>query len=334
MGSEQEIISGWKKGAFHPVYWLEGDEPYDIDKIVEYAENHILSKDEASFNLSVFYGRDSKAEEIINACKRYPMFAERQVVLLKEAQHMRDIEKLEYYFEKPLISTIFIVAYKEKKLDGRSKFSKLVKSKSVYLSTKKLYDNELPEWVSTLAHNKGYELQSKALRMIVDHIGNDLQRIENELEKITVNLAGRNQITEDDIENFIGVSKEFNIFELQAALVNRDLAASVHILNYFDANPKAAPIQLILPTLYSFFSKLYVAYSSGSRDEHGIALALGIKGFFAKQYIRAMQNYSYAETEKILLLLHDTNLKSIGVHRADSDDVSLLKEMVSKIVLK
>jgi len=202
------------------------------------------------------------------------------------------------------------------------------------LSTKKLYDNELPEWVSSLAHSKGYELQTKALRMIVDHIGNDLQRIENELEKITVNLAGRKQITEDDIENFIGVSKEFNIFELQAALVNRDLPAALSIVNYFDANPKAAPIQLVLPTLYSFFSKLYVAYSSGSRDEHGIALALGIKGFFAKQYIRAMQSYSYSETEKILLLLHDTNLKSVGVHRADTDDTSLMKELISKIILR
>lgn len=330
-----QIIAEWKKGVYHPVYWLEGEEPYYIDKIIDYAEKNILNESEASFNLSIFYGRDSKLDDVINACKRYPMFSERQVVILKEAQQMRDVEKLETYIEHPLNSTIFIVGHKEKKVDGRSKLAKQLKHHAVLISTKKLYDNELPDWTDHMIRQKGLDIQNKALHMLVDHIGNDLQRLENEIDKLTVNLQNRQQITEDDIENFVGVSKEFNIFELQAALGRRDMLTSMKIIHFFEANPKAAPIQLVLPTLYAYFSKLYIAASSSSRDEHSIAALLGLKGFFAKQYIQALQFYSFNEIEKALILLHHYNLKSVGISKtSETNDSDLMKELVAKIILK
>lgn len=332
--SVEQILSDWSRKTYKPVYWLEGEEPYYIDKLTQFAEHQILPADQTAFNLSVFYGRDAKVDEVINACKRYPMFHELQVVVLKEAQQMRDLDKLETYISNPLGSTIFIVAHKEKKVDGRSKLSKILKTKAEVLSTKKLYDNELPEWASSMIKTKALDIQSKALHMLVGHIGNDLQRIENEVDKLSINLQGRKQITEDDIENFIGISKEFNIFELQAAIIKRDLPAALNIINYFSSNPKAAPIQLILPTLFSFFSKLYVAASIGSRDEYSLSAALGVKGFFVKQYIQALQRYNYTDIEKVLMLLQHYNLMSVGIGRVNIDDASLLKEMVAKIVMR
>ena len=332
--SAEQILNEWSRKTYKPIYWLEGEEPYYIDKLTQFAEHHILPADQSSFNLSVFYGRDAKVDEVINACKRYPMFHEIQVVVLKEAQQMRDLDKLETYISNPLVSTIFVVAHKEKKVDGRSKLSKILKNKAEVLTTKKLYDNELPEWVSSMIKTKSLDIQSKALHMLVGHIGNDLQRIENEVDKLSINLQGRKQITEDDIENFIGISKEFNIFELQAAIVNRDLPVALNIINYFSSNPKAAPIQLVLPTLFSFFSKLYIASSIGSRDEYSLSAALGVKGFFVKQYIQAMQRYNYTDIEKVLILLQHYNLMSVGIGRVNLDDASMLKEMVAKIVMR
>lgn len=328
-----QIISDWQRGAFHPVYWLEGEEPYYIDKIVTYAESHLLDASLTGFNLSVFYGKDSKVEDVINACRRYPMLSDKQVVILKEAQQLRDIEKLESYLEHPLASTIFIVAHKEKKLDGRGKLAKIVKQKSVLFATKKLYDNELPDWAATMIKSKGLDINPKALHILVDHIGNDLQRMENEIDKMTLNLQGRNKITEDDIEVFVGVSKEFNVFELQASIARKDLPGTLKMLNYFASNPKAAPIQLVLPTLYSFFSKLYIAAALGTRDENTIGNALGIKGFIARQYAQAVQLYSFTDIEKILVLLADCNLKTLGIKRADTGDEALLKELVVKVMV-
>jgi DNA polymerase-3 subunit delta len=327
----QKIIAEWKKNVFKPVYWLEGDEEYFIDKAVEYAEHHILSENDASFNLSIFYGRDANWADVINACRRYPMFAERQVVVLKEAQHMRDVEKLEAYVENPLNSTVFVVAYKNKKVDGRTKFAKTLKEKGGLISTKKMYDNQLPEWTQQLVESKGLSISPKGLALLVDHIGNDLTRIDNEVEKISVNLGKKKTITEEDIEEFVGVSKEFNVFELQAALAKKDIAKAIRIIQYFEANPKAAPIQLILPSLYGFFSKVFMVHGAGATDEKGVAAAIGINPFFAKDYLQAAKVYDYAGVEKALLLLHNYNLKSIGINNAGTEDASLLKEMVIKM---
>jgi len=280
----------------------------------------------------VFYGKDADWAAIINACRRYPMFAEKQVVLLKEAQQMRDIERLEAYIENPLTSTIFVVSYKEKKVDGRTRLAKLLKEKGVVLTTKKLYDNQLPEWTEELVQSKELTISQKALMLLVDHIGNDLSRIENEIDKIAINLGKRNNITEADVEEYVGVSKDFNVFELQAALATKSLSKAIRIIQYFEANPKAAPIQLVLPSLYGFFSKVFMIYGLNTRDEKTIAASLGINPFFIKDYLRTTTVYSYADVEKLLLLLSDYNLKSIGINNSGATDASLLKEMVVKMI--
>lgn len=330
--SHEKILAEWKKKVFKPIYWLEGEENYFIDKVVDYAEHNILSETEKGFNLTVFYGKDASWPEVINSCRRYPMFSERQVVLLKEGQQMKDIEKLESYIENPLSSTILVVSYKEKKVDGRTKFAKLLKENGVLLSTKKIYENQLPEWTQEMVANHGYEITAKALMLLVDHIGNDLSRIENEIEKILVNLGKRKTITEDDIEQFIGISKEFNVFEFQNALAAKDLAACMRIIQYFEANPKAAPIQLILPSLYLFFSKLYMIHGISSGDEKTVAASIGVNPYFVKDYLKAVKHYSFPQVERAILLLHQYNLRSIGVSDIGTEDASLLKEMVFKII--
>jgi len=330
--SVEKIITDWKKKSFKPIYWLEGEEEYFIEKVIAYAEHNILSKSEVSFNLSVFYGKDAGWADIVNACRRYPMFAERQVVILKEAQQMKDVEKLETYIENPLSSTIFVVSYKGKKLDARKKFTKLVKERGVLVTTKKMYDSQLPEWTKELLQSKGLSISQKGLALLVDHIGNDLIRIENEIDKILVNLGKRTNITEEDIEEYIGVSKEFNVFELQTALASKDIARAIRIIQYFEANPKAAPIQLVLPSLYSFFSKVFMIFGAGESDEKAMAAVIGVNPYFINDYLKASRLYTYPEIENVLMLLHHYNLKSVGVGDTGTEDASLLKEMVVKIM--
>ena len=333
--SAEKIILDWKKGHFKPVYWLEGEESFFIDQVMDFAEKRILSEAESGFNLSIFYGRDADWASVVNACRRYPMFSERQVVLLKEAQHMRDIDRLEGYVDNPLTSTILVVGYKEKKVDGRSKLAKILKSKGEMLTTKKMYDNQLPDWVMGLVKSKGYDITQKATMLLVDHIGSDLSRLNNEVEKVTINLTNRKQITEDDIEEYVGISKEYNPFELQAALMHRNLTRALTIIQYFQSNPKAAPVQLLLPTLYSFFSKVYLVFGMQTNNESEIAKALGVNPFFVKDYLTAARNYRQKGVETALLLLHEYNLKSIGIGTEGIriEDASLLKEMIVKMIL-
>lgn len=325
-------MSDWKNQSFRPVYWLEGEEDYFIDQLVNYAEHNILNEPEAEFNLTVFYGKDANWAEVVNACKRYPMFAERQVVILKEAQQMRELEKLESYIQNPLASTILVVSYKEKKVDARTKFAKLLKEKGELFSTKKMYDNQLPNWTNNFVQSRGYSIQPKALHLLVEHIGNDLSRIANEIEKLLINIGKRKEITEDDIETYVGISKEYNVFELQSAIMQKDLSKAVQIIQYFEGNPKAAPIQQILPVLYNFFSKVYMVYGLPSNDDKTIAAGLGVNPFFVKDFKIASVNYDFLSVQKNLLLLHEYNLRSIGVNDSGTPDASLLKELLFKIV--
>lgn len=330
--SVDTILADWKQKKYKPVYWLEGEEDYYIDKVMQVAEHQLLTEAEAGFNLTVFYGREANWADVLNACMRYPMFSDKQVVLLKEAQHMKDLDKLESYIAKPLSSTIFVVGHKEKKVDGRSKLAKLLKDKTVFVQTKKMYENQLPGWTEKLVTSKGFSINQKACLLLVDHIGNDLSRIENEIDKLAINLGTRTSITEDDIERFIGVSKEFNVFELQDAIARRDLAKAVRIVQYFESNPKAGPIQLILPSLYNYFSKVFMIFGVQSNDEKMIASTIGTSPFFIKDYIQCSQRYGYEGVERILLLLHHYNLRSIGVHDAGTSDSGLLKELLVKII--
>lgn len=327
-----KIINDWKKNQFAPIYWLEGDESYYIDLVVEYAEKQIIPTEQQDFNLTIFYGKDAAWAEVINACRRYPAFGDKQVVVIKEAQYMNNIEQLQPYFENPLASTILVIAYKEKNIDGRKAFGKMLKTKAVYIATKKMYDNQLPEWVMQFVKASGYQINGKAVQIIVDHIGNDLSRIQNELQKLMVNLGDRKSITEEDIEKYIGISKEYNAFEFQDAIGQKNFSKAMRMVQYFESNSKAAPIQLILPTLYSFFSKLYMIYGLGTKDERRIASEIGLNPFVVKNYTQSLNHYSYNKVQQILLLIQEYNLRVLGINDASNEDADLLKELVVKIM--
>ena len=279
----------------------------------------------------MLYGKDTDWSTVINACRRYPMFAERQVVLLKEAQAMRDLLKLEAYIDNPLSSTVFVVAHKQGKIDGRSKMAKLIKDKGVLLSTKKLYDNQLPAWVESYVSSRELAISQKAAILLVDHIGNDLSRIANEIDKLLVNLPAQKKIDEGDIEKYVGISKEYNVFELQNALGQKNTARVFKIIAYFAANPKAAPMQMTLPALYNFFAKVNLIFSVKGAEKD-VAAALGVHPFFVKDYMNAARQYGPEGTEKAILLLHQYNLRSIGVNDSGVEDGELMKELMFKVM--
>ncbi len=327
------IIKDWKLKKYKPIYWLEGEEPYYMDKLTDYAADHLLNEDAKAFNLTVLYGKDSDWATLVNACKRYPMQGDLQVVIVKEAQQLKDIEKIEPYVDNPLHSTVLIIAYKDKKVDGRTKFAKTLKTKGELITFKKIYENKLPEWTNALVVSKGNTIKSKALILLTQHVGSDLNRLENEIDKLIINLGERKEINEDDIEKYIGISKDYNAFELQNALANKNMAKAIQIIQYFESNPKAAPIQLVLPTLYSFFAKVFLVYGVPSKSEYDIANAIGVQAFMLKDYLTASQLYQYSGTEKAILLLQHYNLKSVGLHSsANITDAQLLKELVYKII--
>ena len=328
--SVEKIIGDWKNKLFKPIYWFEGEEDYYIDLLMNYAEHKILPESEAGFNLSVFYGKDANWTEVVNACMRYPMFAEKQVVLLKEAQQMKDLEKLENYIKAPLASTVFIISHKEKTINKTTKLGKYIKKESELFTSDKIRDYKLVEWVTDYLKSQDFTMSSKAILLLTEHLGNDLSRIVNELEKLTLNIGQRKSITEDDIEKYVGVSKEYNAFELQAAMSKKDLVKAMQIIQYFESNPKAAPIQLVLPALYGFFSKLYAIFGMTDKSEAALRPLFYNNPYAVKEAMATIKMYGYEGIERSLLLLHDYNLKSIGVNSNGTSDASLLKEMVVK----
>ena len=332
--SAEKIISDWKNQQFKNIYWLEGEEDYYIDIIMDYAEHKILNDAEAGFNLTVFYGKDADWAAVVNACTRYPMFAERQVVLLKEAQQMKDIDKLESYAENPLSSTIFVVGYKTKTLDKRGKLHRLLKKSAEIFTSDKIKDYKLQEWIGEYVRSQGFKINTKAISLLDEHIGNDLNRIVNEIEKLALNLKGKKEITEDDIEKYIGISKEYNVFELQAAIAKKDLAKAIKIIQYFQGNPKAGPIQMVLPALYASFSKVYTVFGMKDRSEATLKPHFYFNSNAVKSALETINNYGYDGIERILLLLHHYNLKGVGVGDTGTSDASLMKEMVVKMMGK
>ncbi|MBW7838854.1 MAG: DNA polymerase III subunit delta [Chitinophagaceae bacterium] len=326
------IIDEWQAQSFRPIYWLEGPEDFFIDEVMYYAEHNLLTEDQASFNLTVFYGKDAEWAEVVNACQRYPVFSNRQVVLLKEGQQMRDLEKLEPYFEKPNEATTFVISYKGKTLDGRTRFSKVVRKNGVILTSKKIYDNQLPAWTNSYVQSKGFKITPKALSLLADHIGNDLSRITNEVNKLIINISPDKPITEEDIEKYIGISKDYNIFELQEALSFKNRAKAIRIVQYIDTNPKAFSAQSILPALYGYFTKLMIISQLPDKSENTLRVHFNNNPSAITQSIAALKNYSFKDMEQALILLHHYNLKTIGIDTYTNAIGPLLKELVYKIM--
>jgi len=331
--SIEKIIHSWEKKNFESIYLLHGEEDYFIDQIIHFAEHKILSESESSFNLSIFYGKDADWTDVVSACKRYPMFAEKQVVILKEAQMMRSLETFESYLENPSKSTIFIIAYKGKTLDKRLRVYKQIQKNGVIFESNKVRDYELNAWISNFIVAKGLKTSSKCITLLAEHIGNELSRIDNEITKLRINLKDKIEIEEADIEKFVGISKEYNVFELQVAICQKNLSKAIQIINYFEDSPKENPIQKILPALYSFFGKVHGAYGMNSTDVNSLKPLFYHNPSAANNAQQTMKNYGFSGVEKIILLLNHYNLKSLGVGDSGTEGALLMKEMVVKMML-
>lgn len=327
-----KIIKDIQAGNIKPIYFLMGEEPYYIDKLSEYIEQNILQEHERDFNQTILYGRDVSVEDIVGNAKRYPMMADRQVVIVKEAQELsRTIDKLESYAENPQDTTVLVICYKYKTLDKRKKVTKVLEKKGVVFESKKLYENQVGDWLKRVLQGKKLNIEPKAVQMFVDFLGNDLSRIANEIDKLAIILKPGEVITPAIIEENIGFSKDFNPFELRKSIGERDQYKSYLIANHFAANPKDNPIVLTIGLVFSFFSQLLQYHGLKDKNPRNVASALKINPFFVKDYELAARNYPMKKVSGIVSTLKDIDLKSKGVGANSLAQSDLLKEMLAKI---
>ena len=335
----EEILAALKKKTYQPVYFLHGTEAYFIDAITDYIEKNVLSDAEKSFNQMVFYGKDTDHRTLIDAASRYPMMAKHQVILLKEAQEMKTLKEIQSYIEKPVPTTILVICYKYKKFDSRTKLGKALKKNALVFNAAKLYDNQISAWIDKYMKGKGLEMDVAATSLVAEYLGTDLSKIANEMEKLVINLPKGATVTDKDIQDHVGISKEFNVFELQNALGERDILKANRIINYFIANPKKNPLVVVVGTLYNYFSKVYMSYFLKNLSDGELAKGLGhfakndyAAAFIVKKYKVAIRNYRQSQTEKILGILKEYDLKSKGVNRNSASDGGLMKEMIYQIL--
>ena len=327
-----KIVNDIKAGNIKPIYFLMGEESYYIDKLSDYIEQNVLTEDEKGFNQTVLYGRDVTIEDIVSTAKRYPMMAERQVVIVKEAQDLsRTIDKLESYVENPMLSTVLVFCYKYKTLDKRKKMTKVIAKIGVVYESKKLYDNQVGDWIKRVLSGKGYSIEPKANAMLVEFLGTDLSKINNELEKLQIILPKGSTITPQHIEENIGFSKDFNIFELRKAIGDRNQLKAYTIVDNFAQNPKDNPMVLTTSLVFSFFVQLLKYHGLKDKNPKNVAAALGVNPFFLKDYDVAIKNYPMRKVSQIVGSLRDVDVKSKGVGANALSQSDLLREMLFKI---
>ncbi len=328
-----QILSDLKNRKFYPVYFLEGEEPYFIDRISDYILENVLSEAERDFNQTLLYGKDLSIDAILTSVKRFPMMADRQVVAIREAQNIKNIEELTSYVEKPLSSTILVINYKYKTLDKRKKLYKAVQKNGVYFESKPIYDNQIPGWITKYLQSKNFGIDPRASQLIADYVGSDLQRIVNDLEKVTISLVPGTTIMPLDIEKNIGISKEFNSFELQSALGKKDILKSNRIINFFIKNEKVHPLPAIIGALVNFFRKLLLYHSFENKSNSAeIARVLGINPFFLNDYSVAAKNYSLDKVVLIISMIRECDLRSKGARGGSAENGELLRELTYKIL--
>ncbi len=330
------ILRDLKNKIVHPIYLLEGEEPYFIDLVSDFIENNLLPEAERSFNQTVLYGKDTTINEIRQRAMNYPMFSNYQVLIVKEAQMLRKWEELLKYVEKPVKTTILVLCHRYENFDKRTKVGKLLKESSdcVLLTTKKLREDQVPDWINTYLAERNFSINHHAASLLVEYVGNELSRVSNELEKLILNVAAGKEISSEDIEKNIGISKEYNVFELSKALGLMDVLKANRIVNYFKANPKSNPLVLTIGSLYGYFSKIYLMHQAKPKSDSEIVTVLGIKpfSFVINEYKTAARNYSPKKTEQVIALLQDYDLRSKGVNDTGSEEAALLKELVYKIL--
>lgn len=334
----EEILQKLKSRQFAPVYFLQGEEPYYIDLITDYIEANVLSESEKGFNQVVMYGKDADMAQVMLQARRFPMMAERQVVIVKEAQNIQDMEKepgskqLEAYLQKPVPSTVLVLCYKHKLLDGRKALAKVLQKQAVFLTTKKLYENQVPGWVSGYVRSKGLQISSKATMLLSEYIGSDLSRLANEIDKVALNLQHQQMIDEKLVQENVGISKEYNIFELQSALIQRNALKAAQIIRYFESDPRNNPLIPMLSLLFSLFSKLLTLHLLPDKSEAAIARSLGNRSFLAKEYLMAMGAFDIRRTVEVIHHIRVADLQSKGIDSPSLPDAEILRELVFKIL--
>lgn len=332
------ILSDLKENKVRSIYFLQGEESFYIDQVSDYMEKSLISETEKSFNQTILYGRDSKISDILTHARRFPMMAERQLVMVKEAHLLEDFklkearELLQAYIENPLESTILVFCYKYGSLDGRTPLAKLIKDKCVVLNSVRLKDYQLPDWINGYLASKGYKITEMATQMLADHIGNNLERLSNEIDKLLINQDPKIIIDELLIEKNIGISKEYNVFELQNAILKRDILKANQIVKYFGANPKDHHPIPIIALLYSLFNKLLITHQTKDKSKPNLASLLKIPPFFVKDYTLGIENYPLYKVLDNIKYIHEADLIVKGIDSPAIDHEGILKQLVFKLV--
>ena len=327
----KEILDDLKKGTLKPIYLLDGEEPYYVDLVVDEFESKLLQPHERDFNLTILYGKDSKWVDVVNACRSYPAFAERRLVILKEAAQLKDLSLLESYAKQPSETTVLVIAHKYSKVDGRLNLTKQVKKTGVYQTFEKVKDFEIVNWILNYCKEHQLKINDANANLLAAYLGNDLQKIVNELQKLVINLNPGDEILGDHIEKYIGISKEYNTYEFPKALLNRNAELAFKIATHLSKNPKTNPLISIVLNCYAEFSKLYQLHYIKQSTDAEIASQIGTKPFFVKDYRRAATLYSIKQTVQAILLLQECNLNAVGVG-TNANDHTLLKEYTAKIL--
>jgi DNA polymerase-3 subunit delta len=329
----EEIISDLKKRIFKPVYFLAGEEPYYIDLITDYIEKNVLEEAERSFNQVVFYGEDTTIPAIIESARKFPMMSSHQVIIVKEAQSLKKVEDLVLYIEKPLLSTILVFNYKYKVVDKRTKLYKALDNHAVYFESARLRDYQVPAWIEKYLINQGIKTDPSACAMLTEYLGTDLHKIVNELNKLIITLPPEKPvITVSLIEKNIGISKDYNNFELQKAVGEKNILKANMIVHYFAENPKDNPVTLSIASMFSYFSKLLTYHYLTDKSKNNVAAVLKINPFFVRDYEISASKYNISKTVKVISLLRTYDMKSKGFGDLTSESGDLLRELVFKIM--
>lgn len=333
MDRVKEIVAEIKKGTPRPIYFLMGEEPYYIDKISQFIADNVLTEDEKGFNQMVLYGKDTTIDDVVANAKRFPMMAERQVVIVKEAQHLsRTIENLLSYSENPQPTTVLVICYKYKKLDKRKKLYKAIQKTGELFESKKLYENQVADWIRKTMAGKSYQISPKSCVMLTEFLGTDLSKISNELDKLTLVVPASTEITPELVEKHIGISKDFNNFELKKAIGERDVKKASRIIDYFSQNPKDNPFVVTISLLNTFFTQLLQYHGLNDRSSGNVAKVLGVSPYFVNEYAIAAKNYPMKRVSGIISSLRNLDLKGKGVGASNMSQSDLLKELLAEII--
>ncbi len=324
----KHILADLKQKKYAPVYFLMGEEPYYIDLISEFIEKNILDESEREFNLSILYGRDVDTATIVAEAKRYPMMSDKQIVIVKEAQNVKNIELLENYITNSLDSTILVICYKYKKVDKRTNFAKVLGKQGVLFESERIKDYKVADWIAAYIAEQKIKADSRTIQMLADYLGNDLSKIINELNKLMISLPEGGSITPELIEVNIGISKDFNVFELSESLAKRDIVKSNRIANYFAANPKDHPFPVTVATLFNYFTKLLQYNNLPDKSRAAAASEMKVNPFFVDGYAKAAVNYPDIKIKRVIQHLREYDLRSKGVDNESTDHGQLLKELV------